>query len=58
MFMQSPNLIITTNSNDLVADIHDRMPVILAPADYARRPKSREPSPGSELAPRERVLSE
>jgi putative SOS response-associated peptidase YedK len=28
--------IITTNSNDLVADIHDRMPVILAPADYAR----------------------
>ncbi|MBV8242488.1 MAG: SOS response-associated peptidase [Hyphomicrobiales bacterium] len=28
--------IITTNANDLVAEIHDRMPVILAPADYAR----------------------
>jgi putative SOS response-associated peptidase YedK len=28
--------IITTDSNELVADIHDRMPVILTPADYAR----------------------
>jgi putative SOS response-associated peptidase YedK len=28
--------IITTDSNELVADTHDRMPVILAPADYAR----------------------
>src|SRR5262249_15678760 len=28
--------IITTDSNELVAEIHDRMPVILAPADYAR----------------------
>ena len=28
--------ITTTNSNELVADIHDRMPVILAPGDYAR----------------------
>jgi putative SOS response-associated peptidase YedK len=28
--------IITTDANGLVADIHDRMPVILAPADYAR----------------------
>jgi hypothetical protein len=28
--------IITTEANELVADIHDRMPVILAPADYAR----------------------
>jgi putative SOS response-associated peptidase YedK len=28
--------IITTEANQLVADIHDRMPVILAPADYAR----------------------
>jgi putative SOS response-associated peptidase YedK len=27
--------IITTESNELVADIHDRMPVILTPADYA-----------------------
>jgi len=28
--------IITTDCNELVADIHDRMPVILAPSDYAR----------------------
>ena len=28
--------IITTDSNELVADIHDRMPVILAPVDFAR----------------------
>ena len=28
--------IITTDSNELVVEIHDRMPVILAPADYVR----------------------
>jgi putative SOS response-associated peptidase YedK len=28
--------IITTDSKELVADIHDRMPVILAPGDFAR----------------------
>jgi putative SOS response-associated peptidase YedK len=28
--------IITTDANELVADIHHRMPVILAPPDYAR----------------------
>jgi putative SOS response-associated peptidase YedK len=28
--------IITTDANELVADIHDRMPVILAPSDYGR----------------------
>jgi putative SOS response-associated peptidase YedK len=28
--------IITTDANKLVAEIHDRMPLILAPADYAR----------------------
>jgi putative SOS response-associated peptidase YedK len=28
--------IITTDANELVAQIHDRMPVILAPGDYAR----------------------
>jgi putative SOS response-associated peptidase YedK len=28
--------IITTDANELVADIHDGMPVILAPSDYAR----------------------
>jgi putative SOS response-associated peptidase YedK len=28
--------IVTTDANELVADIHDRMPLILAPGDYAR----------------------
>ncbi len=28
--------IITTDANELVAEIHDRMPLILAPADYSR----------------------
>jgi putative SOS response-associated peptidase YedK len=28
--------LITTDANELVAEIHDRMPLILAPADYAR----------------------
>jgi SOS response associated peptidase (SRAP) len=28
--------IITTDANELVANIHDRMPIILAPNDYAR----------------------
>jgi putative SOS response-associated peptidase YedK len=28
--------IITTDANELVAEVHDRMPVILAPGDYAR----------------------
>jgi putative SOS response-associated peptidase YedK len=27
-------VIITTDANDLVADIHNRMPVILSPSDY------------------------
>jgi putative SOS response-associated peptidase YedK len=29
---------ITTDANELVAEIHDRMPLILTPADYVRRP--------------------
>ena len=28
--------IITTDANELVADIHDHMPLILEPSDYAR----------------------
>ncbi len=28
--------IITTDANKLVAEIHDRMPLIIAPADYER----------------------
>jgi hypothetical protein len=27
---------ITTDANEMVADIHDRMPLIIAPSDYAR----------------------
>ena len=36
--------IITTDANELVAEIHDRMPLILAPADYGRW-LSTEPDP-------------
>jgi putative SOS response-associated peptidase YedK len=28
--------IITTDANELVADIHDRMPLIIATTDYTR----------------------
>jgi putative SOS response-associated peptidase YedK len=35
--------IIATDCNELVADIHDRMPVILAPSDYARWGSARSP---------------
>ena len=37
--------IITTDANELVAEIHDRMPLILAPTDYSRW-LSDEPDPG------------
>ncbi len=37
--------IITTDSNELVAGIHDRMPVILSPADYAEWLDARERKP-------------
>src|SRR5262249_41295893 len=36
--------IITTDANEMVAEIHDRMPLILAPGDYARW-LSEEPDP-------------
>ena len=42
--------IITTDANELVADIHDRMPVILAPSDYARW-LSEEPDPRELMRP-------
>ena len=29
-------VVITTNANELVAQIHNRMPLILAPGDYVR----------------------
>jgi putative SOS response-associated peptidase YedK len=34
--MDTPFAIITTDANHLVAEIHDRMPLILAPGDFAR----------------------
>ena len=37
--------IITTNSNELVSAIHDRMPVIIAPEDYTRWLSPLEPDP-------------
>ena len=43
--------IITTNSNELVNAIHDRMPVIIAPEDYARWLSSLEPDPRDLLVP-------
>src|SRR5215211_3154578 len=42
--------VLTTNANELVADIHDRMPVILRPEDYDRW-LSDEPDPRDMLKP-------
>ena len=42
--------IITTDANELVAEIHDRMPLILAPADYVRW-LSDEPDPHELMQP-------
>ncbi len=42
--------IITTDANELVADIHDRMPLILAPGAYARW-LSDEPDPRDLMRP-------
>ena len=42
--------VITTDANELVADIHDRMPVILRPKDYDRCLGS-EPDPRDLLRP-------
>jgi len=42
--------IITTDANELVAEIHDRMPLIFAPADYTRW-LSDEPDPGDLMRP-------
>jgi putative SOS response-associated peptidase YedK len=48
--------IITTNANELVADIHDRIPVILARGDYGRwlgdKPDPRDLMRSSHAAPR------
>ncbi len=45
-----PFAVITTDANELVADIHDRMPVILRPADYDRW-LGTEPDPRDLLRP-------
>jgi putative SOS response-associated peptidase YedK len=42
--------IITTGANELVAEIHDRMPLIIAPADY-KRWLSDEPDPHDLMRP-------
>jgi putative SOS response-associated peptidase YedK len=42
--------VITTDANELVAEIHDRMPLILAPKDYARW-LSDEPDPHAMMGP-------
>ena len=47
--------IITTDANELVADIHDRMPVVLAPGDYARW-LGEEPDPRDLMRPFPAVL--
>lgn len=41
---------ITTDANELVAEIHNRMPLILAPGDYARW-LSEEPNPYELMRP-------
>jgi putative SOS response-associated peptidase YedK len=42
--------IITTDANELVAQFHDRMPLLLAPTDYTRW-LSDEPDPGDLMRP-------
>jgi putative SOS response-associated peptidase YedK len=42
--------VITTDANELVAEIHDRMPAILAPPDYTRW-LSNEPDPRDLMRP-------
>jgi putative SOS response-associated peptidase YedK len=42
--------VITTDANELVAEIHDRMPLIVAPGDYARW-LSDEPDPRDLMRP-------
>ena len=43
-------VVITTDTNELVAEIHDRMPAILAPGDYMRW-LSDEPDPRDLMRP-------
>jgi putative SOS response-associated peptidase YedK len=43
--------ILTTGANELIARLHDRMPVILAPEDYARWLDPEEPAPQDLVKP-------
>ena len=43
-------VVITTDANELVAEIHDRMPLILAPSDYDRW-LNNEPDPRDLMRP-------
>ena len=43
--------IITTNSNELVSAIHDRMPVVIAPEEYTRWLSTLDPDPRDLLCP-------
>ena len=43
--------IITTEANELVSEIHDRMPVIIAPVDYERWLSTLDPDPRDLLVP-------
>ena len=43
--------IVTTNANELVANIHDRMPVIIEPDNYDRWLSPIEPDPRDLLVP-------
>ncbi len=44
------DLVITTDANELVAQMHNRMPLIIAPKDYARW-LSDEPDPRDLMVP-------
>jgi len=43
--------VITTEANELVAHIHDRMPIIISPEHYQRWLSPMEPDPRDLLAP-------
>jgi putative SOS response-associated peptidase YedK len=47
---RSAGALITTDANELIAEIHDRMPLILAPGDYIRW-LSDEPDPHDLMRP-------
>ena len=48
---------VTTEASELVADIHDRMPLILTPADHIRR-LSDEPDPSDLMRPDDELVAQ